>query len=66
VGLEVDLCVEYESFSFDPIQADVLFESCKSDFVEFVNVVPENFDLDQTHTHIDLKGLVDLGPSYLP
>ena len=62
----MDLRVEYEYFCFDPIQADPLFESCKSNFVESVNVAPENFDLDLTHTHIDLKGLVDLGPSDLP
>jgi len=66
VGLEVDLRVEYESFSFDSIQADILFESCKSDFVESEAIATKNFDLDQTHTHIDLKGLVDLGPSDLP
>jgi len=62
VRLEVDLRVEYESFSFDPIQADLFFESCKSDFVQSETIAIENFDLYQTHTHIDLKGLVDLGP----
>lgn len=66
VGLDVDLCVEYESFSFDPIRPDFLFESCESDFVESANVAPENFALEQTPIHIDLKGLVDLGPTDLP
>ena len=66
MGLAVDLRVEYESFSFDPIQADLLFESSKSDFVESETIATENFDLDQTHTHIDLKGLMDLGSFDLP
>jgi len=66
VSLDVDLCAEYESFSFDHIQADLLFESHKSQFIEPEAIVTEHFDLDQTHIHIDLKGLVDLGPSYLP
>jgi len=51
VVLEVDLRVEYESFSFDPIQADLLIESCKSKFVESKTIAAQNFDLDQTHTH---------------
>jgi len=58
----VDLYAEYEFFSFDPIQADFLFESCKSDFVESEIIAIENFDVDQTHERIALKGLMDLGP----
>jgi len=34
VGFDVDLCAEYESFSFDHIPTDFLFEFCKSEFVE--------------------------------
>jgi len=62
----VDLRAEYEFFSFDPIQADLLFESCKSDFIESEAIVIEHFDLDQPPERITLKGLVDLGPSILP
>jgi len=46
VSLDVDLCDEYESFSFDPVQANHLFEYCKSEIVESNNVVITNFDLD--------------------
>ena len=42
----MDLCAEYESFSFDPIQADLLFKYYKSKIIESDNVVIENFDLD--------------------
>jgi len=34
VDLDVDLCAEYESFSFVPIQTDLLFGHCKFEFVE--------------------------------
>jgi len=40
-------CVEYESFSFEPIITDLLFESHKSEFVESGNIIIENFDLDR-------------------
>jgi len=40
VGLDVDLCDEYESFSFDLIHPDFLFESHKSKFVESEAIVP--------------------------
>jgi len=58
------MCVEYESFSVDPIQIDILFESPKSDFVESVTITPENFD--QTLAHFDIKRLTDLRPTDLP
>ena len=61
-----DFCTEYESFSFDPLQADLLFEYCKSEIVEFDNVIIENFDLDQTYTHIGLNRLVNFTPTILP
>jgi len=54
VGLDVDLCVEYESFSFDPIITGLLFESHKSEFVESRNIVTENFNLDQALAHFDI------------
>jgi len=44
VSLDVDLCAEYESFSFDPIQTALLFENCNSTFVKFETIVTEKFD----------------------
>jgi len=41
-----DLHAEYESFSFYPVQANLLFEYCKSEIVESNNVVTKNFDLN--------------------
>ena len=66
VGLDVDLCAAYESFSFNPIQPDFLFESCKSKFVESNNIANKNFALDWTHMHIGLNRLVDFRPYDLP
>ena len=66
VGLDVDLCAEYEFFSFDPIQTDLLFESCKSKLVEFETIVTEIFDLDWTLVHFDAKRLVDSEPTIMP
>jgi len=48
MSLSKDSCVEYESFSIDPIQTDLLFEYCKSAFVES-DFVTKNFTLAQTH-----------------
>ena len=45
-GLDEGFCVEYESFSFDPIITALRFESHKSEFVEFENIATKNFDLD--------------------
>ena len=45
-GLDVDICVEYEFFSFDPIITYFLFGSHKSEFVKFETIVTENFVLD--------------------
>jgi len=66
VGLDVDMCVDCESFSFHPIQANLLFESHKSKVVESESFIPMVTNFDQPPTHIDLKGLVDLGPSDFP
>ena len=66
VGLDVDLCAEYESLSFDSIQTDLLFQYRMSEFVGFETFVPMIADLDQTLTHIALRGLVYLGPTTLP
>ena len=66
VSLDVDLCVEYVSFSFEPIQTDLIFENCKSELVESENIVTKSFALDQTHTHIGLNKLVDFAPTILP
>jgi len=66
VGLDVNLCAEYESFSFYPIRTDLLFGNCKSEFVKSGAIVTEHFDLDQTLMHSELKGLVDLGLTNLP
>ena len=60
MGLDVNLCTEYESFSFDLIHHDFLFESHKSKFVESEAIVTEHFYLNQIPTYIELKGLVDL------
>jgi len=66
VSLDVDLCVEYESFSFDPIQTALLFENCKFAFVEFETIVTENFDLDHTLVLFNITRLVDSEPTILP
>ena len=57
---------DYESFSFNSIQSDFLFESSKSESVESEMITTDDFTLDQTHMHIELKGLVDLEPFALP
>ena len=69
ISMEVLMMVffaDYESFSFDPIQTDFLFEYCKSEFVEFEIIAAKNFALDQTHTHIGLNRLVKFTPPILP
>jgi len=66
VGLDVDLYAEYESFSFDPIQTDLLFESIKSELVESDNLGIKNFALDQTLAHIEFNRLVDFALTVLP
>jgi len=62
----VGFSVEYESFSFVFILTYFLFESCKSKFVESETIYTKNFDLDHTHTHFDIKRLVDLEPTTVP
>jgi len=61
-SLHLGFSVEYESFSFGPIITDLLFESYKSEFVEFEGIITKNFDLGQTFVHSTVKRLVDLGP----
>ena len=65
-SLSPDQRAACEPFSFDPIQPDFLFESCKSKLVEFKNIANKNFALDQTHAHIGLNKLVDFRPNDLP
>jgi len=59
-------CVEYESFSFDPIIMDILFESSKSKFVESETFVPMTIDFDHTLKNVKIKRLVDFGPNTFP
>ena len=65
VGSDVDLCAEYESFSFDPIRIDLLFENCKSKFVEPGSISTKNFALNQIHAHFGTQRLVDFAPTIL-
>jgi len=44
-GLDVDICVKYESFSFVPIITDHLSESSKFGIVKSKTFVTNNFDL---------------------
>ena len=66
VSSDVDLCAEYESFSFDPIQTALLFENCKSAFVDSEAIVSENFDLDHTLVLFNITTLVDSESTILP
>jgi len=59
-GLNVKTCAEYESFSFDPIITNHLFEPSKSEFLESETFVPIITNLDQTLEHAKIKRLVDL------
>ena len=65
-GLDVDVRVEYESFSFDLFITYHLFEPSKYEFLEFNTFVPITADLDQTLEHSKIKRLVDLGPIDVP
>jgi len=40
------VCADYESFSFDPIQTDFLFEYYKSEFVKYEIISTKHFALD--------------------
>ena len=51
-GLDVGFCVQYESFSFDPILSNFILDSSKFEFLESENVVPITANLDQTFKHI--------------
>ena len=66
VSLDVDLYAEYESFSFDSVQADFLFEYCKSNIVKSNNVVIKNSDLSQTLVMFNVTRLVNFLPTILP
>ena len=61
-GLDVDICVECESFSFDSIIIGHLFEPSKSEFSESGTFVPMTADLDHPIEHSNIKRLVDLNP----
>jgi len=65
-SFDESFCTEYESFSFNPILAGLLFESHKSKFVESEAIVTEHFALDQTLVHIEFHRLVDFAPTILP
>jgi len=65
-SLDVGFCVEYESFSFDPVITDHLFESAKSTCTESNTSVPIDVNLDHILEHIERKGGVDVGPTILP
>ena len=64
MGLDVARCVEFETFSFDPILTDLLFKSDKSKFVEFETFVPMIADLDQTPRMLNLQNLWALHPLF--
>jgi len=59
-------CADNVSWSFDPVQPDLLFEYCQSEFVESEIITTKNFALDQTHMHIGLNSLVNLAATILP
>jgi len=64
VGLDVDLSTEYESFSFNPIQTDLLFESCGSKFIESETIVTENFAWTRLYRILNLTDLWTLHPLF--
>ena len=66
VGLDVDLCAEYESFSLDPIQSDHFFENCKSKVVESKGFATKNFALNQIYAHCGAQRVVNFVPSISP
>ena len=47
MGLDVNLCVEYQTFNFDPIIIDLLLDPPESTFVEFETFVLDTPCLDQ-------------------
>ena len=54
-SLDVGFCVEYESFSFDPILTDHILEKSKFKFVESKTFMPMTVDLDQTLKNVKIK-----------
>ena len=54
-------CVEYESFSFEPMITDYIHENSKFKFVESGIFVIITIDLDQTLENVKIKRLKDLG-----
>ena len=58
-SFDEDFYAKYESFPFDPIQIDFLFESCKSKLVASDNLVITNFDFEWTLTPFETKRRVD-------
>ena len=65
MSLDVDLCAEYESFPFNSIQTNILFETCKFEAIESDNLVIMNFNLGQTLLPFEIKRLVDFRPTIL-
>jgi len=65
-GLNVGFCVQCKSFSFSPIISILILKKSKSKFLEYKNFGPIIVNLDQTLEHIEIKGLMDLGPNNLP
>jgi len=45
-GLAMCFCVQYESFSFDPIISDLILEKSKTEFLEYENCVLITIDFD--------------------
>jgi len=60
--LDVDISVEYESFYFDPIITNQLFDASQSKFLEPKIFVDVAANFDQTLEHTKTKILVDLWP----
>jgi len=63
-SFDEDFYGEYESFSFDLIHIDFLFESYKSEFIKSDNLIVANFDLTQTLTPFEIRRLVDFDPLF--
>jgi len=65
-SLDVDLYVEYESFSFAPIITHHFYEAFKSDFFESKPFAPITVDLNHSLEYAKIKGPMNLGPTNVP
>jgi len=65
-SLYVDLCVDYESFSFGPFIIYHFYESFKSEFLESKPFKPITVDLNHSLKFAKIKRLVNLGPTNMP